>query len=78
MMRPDGRPKDVDREVFELFSVMNENSSPYLGRNIRRFAKPPPRPGDEEFEESNLMHAINGYVFGNQPMITLKKGEHVR
>ena len=78
MMRPDGRPKDVDREVFELFSVMNENSSPYLGRNIRRFAKPPPRPGDEEFEESNLMHSINGYVFGNQPMITLKKGERVR
>ena len=24
------------------------------------------------------MHSINGYVFGNQPMITMHRGEHVR
>jgi manganese oxidase len=30
MARPDGSPKDVDREVFALFSVMNENASPFL------------------------------------------------
>ena len=24
------------------------------------------------------MHSINGYVFGNEPMITMKKGERVR
>jgi len=28
MARPDGSPKDVDQEVFELYSVMNENNSP--------------------------------------------------
>src|SRR5918911_2537826 len=76
MARPDGSPRDVDREVFALFSVMNENASPFLRDNVHRFAPPPePDPDDEEFEESNLMHSINGYVFGNMPMITLRRGE---
>ncbi len=79
MARADGSPKDVDREVFELFSVMNENKSPYLDDNVHRFAQEPySAPGDEDFEESNLMHSINGYVFGNQPRLTLHKGERVR
>ena len=79
MARPDGSPKDVDREIFALFSVMNENQSPFLDADIKRFAEPPaPDPDDEEFQESNLMHSINGYVFGNQPMITMHRGEHVR
>jgi manganese oxidase len=79
MARPDGSPKDVDREVFALFSVMNENQSPLLGDSLERFATPPfPALGDDEFNESNLMHSINGYVFGNQPMITMRAGEHVR
>jgi FtsP/CotA-like multicopper oxidase with cupredoxin domain len=79
MARPDGGPKDVDREVFALFAVMNENQSPFLDDNIHRFAQPPfPDPEDEDFEESNLMHSINGYVFGNQPMTTMHRGEHVR
>jgi manganese oxidase len=79
MARPDGSPKDVDREVFALYSVMNENNSPFLDENVHRFAQPPfPDPEDEDFEESNLMHSINGYVFGNQPMVTLHLGEHVR
>jgi len=79
MARPDGSPKDVDREIFALFSVMNENQSPYLDANIERFAQPPAHdPDDEDFEESNLMHSVNGYVFGNQPMMTMHRGEHVR
>ena len=79
MARPDGSPKDVDREFFALFSVMNENESPYLEQNLHRFAEPPfPDLDDEDFEESNLMHSINGYVFGNQPLITMHKGERVR
>jgi FtsP/CotA-like multicopper oxidase with cupredoxin domain len=77
--RPDGSPKDVDREVFSLFEVDDENHSPLLAANIRRFAGPPaPDPGDEEFVESNLMHSINGYVYGNGPVVQLKKGQRVR
>jgi manganese oxidase len=79
MARADGSPKDVDREIFENFMVGNENGSPYLQANIDRFAEPPaPDPEDEDFEESNLMHNINGYVFGNQPLVTLQRGERVR
>jgi hephaestin len=80
MARADGSAKDVDRELFVLFSVMNENESPFLPANIQRFAKRPyPRdPDDDGFVESNLMHSINGYVFGDQPMITVRKGERVR
>jgi hypothetical protein len=77
--RSDGSPRDVDREVFALFSVMNENESPFLEDNVHRFASPPfPDPDDEDFQESNLMHSINGYVFGNMPMITMHRGERVR
>lgn len=80
--RSDGSPRGVDREVFELFAVMNENASPYLDRNTRRYAGgPPPGEGDpdaEAFEESNLMHSVNGYVYGSQPMLALRRGERVR
>jgi FtsP/CotA-like multicopper oxidase with cupredoxin domain len=77
--RPDGSPKDVDREVFVMYSVMNENLSPFLAANLKRFVAPGIRADDpEDFEESNLMHSINGYVFGNQPMLTLHKGQRVR
>src|SRR5262249_39051248 len=80
MARADGSPEDVDREIFVLFSVMNENESPFLRESLRRFAQRPlPHDlDDDDFNESNLMHSINGYVFGNQPMITMHKGEHVR
>jgi hephaestin len=78
MARADGSPRDVDRELFALYTVMNENHSPYLPENVRRFVTNPPAPGDEAFEESNLMHSVNGYVFGNSPMPTLRRGERVR
>jgi FtsP/CotA-like multicopper oxidase with cupredoxin domain len=80
MARPDGSPRDVGREVFALLSVMNENRSPLLEENVHRFGKRPyPKDlDDDEFVESNLMHSINGYVFGSQPMIRMRKGEHVR
>jgi hypothetical protein len=80
MGRPDGTPKDVDAEFFELYSVMNENNSPLLGDSEHKFETPfqEPDPADDEFNESNLMHSINGYVFGNQPVVTMKRGQHVR
>jgi FtsP/CotA-like multicopper oxidase with cupredoxin domain len=33
---------------------------------------------EEEFIESNLMHTINGLIFGNLAGLTMKKGERVR
>ncbi len=79
MARPDGRPKDVDRELVTLFSVLDENASHYLLRNVRRYAhaRRPPA-DDEDFAESNLMHSINGYVYGNGPLFEVRRGERVR
>jgi manganese oxidase len=78
--RPDGRPADVDREFFTFFNVYNENLSIYLDHNIRTFAGRPDRVNkdDEEFEEANLKHAINGYLFGTLPGLTMRHGERVR
>lgn len=82
MAKPDGSPIDVDREFVTLYSVMDENSSLYLDQNIQIFTGVPSsvNPDDEDFGESNLMHSINGYVFGNMPLnaMTAKKGERVR
>jgi hephaestin len=92
MARPDGSPNDVDRQFVALFEVVDENQSPWLDRNIDRYARVR-RPGgdqgrtrhshevleeDEEFGESNLMHAVNGFVYGNGPVFEMKRGERVR
>lgn len=82
MAEADGSPKDVDREFVTLYSVFDENSSLYLDENIQTFAGDPSSVDvdDEDFGESNLMHSINGYVYGNAPLdtMTMKKGERVR
>jgi hephaestin len=74
-------PTDVDREIFSYFTVENENASPYLDRNLQVFAGAPKTvAADDEdaFEESNLMHSVNGYVYGNGPVATMVKGQRVR
>ena len=82
MARADGSPSDVDREFITLFTALDENTSLYLGDNIQMFAGKPNqvKSDDEDFVESNLMHSINGYVYGNLPLetMTVYKGERVR
>jgi FtsP/CotA-like multicopper oxidase with cupredoxin domain len=81
-LRADGTPKDVDREFVQMFTVFDENASWYLDENIETFAGDPASvdPEDEDFVESNLMHSVNGYVFGNLPLtaLTMRRGEDVR
>lgn len=77
MARPDGTPKDVDRELVTLFTVYDENRSWYLAQNIADYAGGADA-DPELFEESNLMHAVNGYVYGSIPNLTMKQGERVR
>ena len=85
--RPDGSPADVDRQFVGFFDVMDENKSQYLADNIDGLEDGANvDPDDEEFQESNLMHSINGYVYGNGPAGTsagtpafrARKGERVR
>jgi len=73
-----GRPKDVDKEFFSLYSVLNENESLFFDKFVATLAHPAEVVNDPEFEESNLMHAINGYVYGNMPMPTMEVGDRVR
>lgn len=80
MARPDGSPRDVDRELVTMFMVSDENRSPWLDDNIRTRTSAPAtvRKDDPDFVESNKKHAINGYVFGNLPDLDMRRGERVR
>ena len=68
---PDGTPKDVDRQFIVNYEVMNENGSLWIDKNKESLRKQP-ADGDEGFNESNLMHPINGYVFENLPGLTMR------
>ena len=90
---PDAVPMDVDREFVTMFTVFDENRSPYLRQNIETYViakwwpkmSPSNRESfiedlmeDDAFIESNLMHSINGYVFGNLPGLVMDRFERVR
>jgi FtsP/CotA-like multicopper oxidase with cupredoxin domain len=78
-MRSDGRPIDVDREFVALFTIFNENLSWYLDANILKVGSPDSvSKEDEGFQESNLKHSINGYLYSNLPDLKMKKDERVR
>ncbi|KAG7484346.1 hypothetical protein MATL_G00048630 [Megalops atlanticus] len=70
---------DVDRDFILLFSVVDENLSWYLEENIQAFCSDPRGvdPHDKDFQESNKMHAINGYVFGNLPGVEMCQNRSV-
>jgi FtsP/CotA-like multicopper oxidase with cupredoxin domain len=78
--RPDGSPKDVDREFVTLFNIYDENLSPWLDENIKQFTGDPAKVDKEDpgFVESNLKHSINGFLYGNLPGLDMKAGEKVR
>ncbi len=92
--RPDGRPKDVDRELVVLLMVIDENQTWYLDHNIQTYTSDPKGvskgehiPVDADgaskwlasgFAAANLRYAINGYSFGDGPMMTMTNGERVR
>uniref|UniRef100_A0A803SNH6 ferroxidase n=1 Tax=Anolis carolinensis TaxID=28377 RepID=A0A803SNH6_ANOCA len=68
--------KGVDKEFYLLFGVFDENLSWYRDANLKtlnRFSMHE----DEVFKESNRMHAINGFVYSNLPLLEVCKGETV-
>ncbi|XP_061103932.1 ferroxidase HEPHL1-like [Conger conger] len=70
---------DVARDFVLLFTVIEENLSWYLEENIQTFCSDPTGvdPDDEDFQESNKMHAINGYLYGNLPGLEVCLNETV-
>ena len=80
MANADGTPKDVDDEFITMFSEMDESQSRLVDRNVSDPALNPKhfKASDPTFQFSNQLFNMNGYVYGNMPMITLKKGERAR
>ena len=82
MANADGTPRDVDRQIISLFTVSDENSSHYLCDNMEMFTDETcdneDLVGDDDFAESNLMHGINGFMYGNQPGTVMQQDERVR
>jgi hephaestin len=83
--KPDGSPKDVDKEVIVQFGETDENISWFIDENIKLFAPKPSlikkSPGPtfvDDFGNSNLKESINGYIFGNGPMPSMVVGDKVR
>lgn len=78
-----GKRKDVDKEFALLFTVLDENESWYLKDNIKKYTTNPSsvNTDDDDFKESNKMHAINGFLFANGPdngdYLRMKVGEKV-
>ena len=70
-------PHDVDREFFSLFTVFDENASLHSEANLSACTVDCD-PEDEAFQESNLMHGINGLVYGNNQGYVMRKGDRVR
>ncbi|KAM9846219.1 ferroxidase HEPHL1 [Aulostomus maculatus] len=73
-----GAQRGVDKEFFLLFSVMDENMSGYLQENIDKFGSNETNTETEEFEESNKMHAVNGFMYGNLPGLDMCAGDKVK
>ncbi|RKP06079.1 Cupredoxin, partial [Thamnocephalis sphaerospora] len=83
---------EFDREYIVLMTVTDENLSPYAASNIKEFAHNQtnvPIPGrapaapeynlnDPGFMESNMVHNINGRVYGNLDGLETRVGERVR
>jgi manganese oxidase len=74
-----GVPKNIDREMIVLFKIYNENSSPYLDHNVKTYPSKPKTVDihDEDFEESNLKHSMNGYIYG-VPDLVMQEGDRIR
>ena len=72
--------KKVDKEFSGLFTVLDENESWLLDKNIKEYCSDSwgVVKDDEGFKESNKMHAINGYFYGNLPGLDMCLGDSVR
>uniref|UniRef100_A0A670YAF9 ferroxidase n=1 Tax=Pseudonaja textilis TaxID=8673 RepID=A0A670YAF9_PSETE len=78
-LKSSGKQKGVDKEFYLLFTIFDENRSFYFDLNIEAFTGGPSMVDkkDMDFQESNRMHAVNGYLFGTLPGLNMCKGDLV-
>uniref|UniRef100_A0A674K648 ferroxidase n=1 Tax=Terrapene triunguis TaxID=2587831 RepID=A0A674K648_9SAUR len=70
---------DAAKGFALMYSIVDENLSWYIDANIKAFCLDPTTVDkeDEGFKNSNKMHAINGYIFGNLPTLEMCAGQSV-
>lgn len=80
LAREDGSPKDVDREFVAQFGLFDEHYSWYWKENIQRLYGDPKNYDDNDIKVHDFHHffTINGFLDGNGPVLTMRKGERVR
>ncbi|XP_012638288.2 ceruloplasmin isoform X2 [Microcebus murinus] len=78
-LHENGRQKDVDKEFYLFPTVFDENESLLLDDNIRMFTTTPDQVDkeDADFQESNKMHSMNGFMYGNLPGLSMCQGDSV-
>uniref|UniRef100_A0A8C2M193 Ceruloplasmin n=1 Tax=Cricetulus griseus TaxID=10029 RepID=A0A8C2M193_CRIGR len=74
-----GKQRDVDKEFYLFPTVFDENESLLLDDNIRMFTTAPDTVDkeDKDFQESNKMHSVNGFMYGNQPGLDMCLGDSI-
>jgi len=77
--KPDGTPKDVDREFVVAFAIFEESTSGYFVQNIVRDQQYPITAINKpSFSKTLEYYTTNGFIRGTLPLLTMKKGERVR
>lgn len=63
------------REFVNVFIVIDEGLSWYIGDNKKKLATPPKE--DADWVEANQKHSLNGYLFANVEGMKMQLGERV-
>ena len=80
MARADGSPKDYDREFIVDFGLFDETLSWHFPANLKRLYGDPRKYDTTSVSALRFHHfyAVNGFLEGNGPMLTMRQGERVR
>jgi hephaestin len=86
MARPDGSPKDVDREIVTAFAQVEENFSWLADQNLPpldsvKTLGPVPNPSETDAGYPwYVKFTINGFIHGSMPLgaLTMRRGQRVR
>lgn len=81
--RPDGSPSDVDREFVIWFHEIEEPNAATWAESVADSATNPRHIQMKSFprvaiNNANVFVNLNGFVYGNMPMLYMHRGEHVR
>lgn len=81
----DPRPKDIDIAFTTMYMIFDENGREKVRTHAlrsdsdrRHHHELAEALSDDEEEEANLKHTINGYIFGNLQGLEVKLGQKVR